>query len=438
MFPSDGRFTPEIVFRVVVFPAPFPPISVTSSPSPTSREIPLTASIPPYRTRISFSSRSDPLRILIPRFRGPSTEIRLDDSRIPLDLGRLPLGDLLPVVEHRHKVRDPHHHLHVVLDDQDRHALVPDPGDELHQPPLLRGVPPRRRLVQEEELGLGGQGPGDLHPPLVSVGEVPGQLVGELVDSHELELLLRLLLPVVLLPAHLRRPENGLEDTLAMMGIGPHDHVLHGRHVLEQADVLERPSDPQPGDLVGLPLPWNEPERAGGEDLLAVEPDRAHGGGEDPRDQVEQGGLAGSVRPDEAEDLAFLDDDLDLLERGEAAESLGDVSDLQDRHQEPPPPVVCASYRPSSLTAPFSSARRRLEGSRPWGRKIITTTNATPKAKIRYSLNSRKTSGRTMITAAPATEPGIEPIPPITTQHRIRIEFRMSNVPGLMKLACSA
>src|SRR5919106_924557 len=127
MLPSDGRFTPEIVLSVVVLPAPFPPISVTSSPSPTSKEIPLTASIPPYRTRISFSSRNDPLRILVPRFRGPSTKVRLDDSRIPLDLGRLALGDLLPVVEDGYPIRDPHNHLHVVLDDEDGHAFVSDP-----------------------------------------------------------------------------------------------------------------------------------------------------------------------------------------------------------------------------------------------------------------------------------------------------------------------
>ena len=47
MAPSAGRFSPEMAFSVVDFPAPFPPISVTSSPSFTVREIPLTASIPP-------------------------------------------------------------------------------------------------------------------------------------------------------------------------------------------------------------------------------------------------------------------------------------------------------------------------------------------------------------------------------------------------------
>ncbi len=58
MDPSDGRLMPEIVRRVVDFPAPFPPMSVTSSPSSTRTEMPLTASIPPYRTLTSLTSSS--------------------------------------------------------------------------------------------------------------------------------------------------------------------------------------------------------------------------------------------------------------------------------------------------------------------------------------------------------------------------------------------
>ena len=42
----SGR-RPEMVFRVVVFPAPFAPMRVTISPSSTSSEMPLIASILP-------------------------------------------------------------------------------------------------------------------------------------------------------------------------------------------------------------------------------------------------------------------------------------------------------------------------------------------------------------------------------------------------------
>jgi hypothetical protein len=45
--PSRGWFSPLIERRVVDFPAPFAPISVTISPSWTSSEIPFNASIVP-------------------------------------------------------------------------------------------------------------------------------------------------------------------------------------------------------------------------------------------------------------------------------------------------------------------------------------------------------------------------------------------------------
>ena len=65
-------------------------------------------------------------------------------------LGRA-LGDLLAVVEDRDPVADPHHQLHVVLDQQDREAEVPaqprDQRDDLRR--LLAGScrPPARRAA---------------------------------------------------------------------------------------------------------------------------------------------------------------------------------------------------------------------------------------------------------------------------------------------------
>ena len=47
MRPADGRSMPDMVFCVVVFPAPFAPSSATISPSPTWNEMPLIARIAP-------------------------------------------------------------------------------------------------------------------------------------------------------------------------------------------------------------------------------------------------------------------------------------------------------------------------------------------------------------------------------------------------------
>ena len=45
--PSRGAVSPEIERRVVDFPAPLEPISVTTSPSSTVSEMPLSASMLP-------------------------------------------------------------------------------------------------------------------------------------------------------------------------------------------------------------------------------------------------------------------------------------------------------------------------------------------------------------------------------------------------------
>ena len=60
ILPWLGFNMPDIVIRVVLFPAPFAPISATISPALTSSEIPFNASIGPYRvcTASSLSIRS--------------------------------------------------------------------------------------------------------------------------------------------------------------------------------------------------------------------------------------------------------------------------------------------------------------------------------------------------------------------------------------------
>ena len=56
--PALAGVSPEIERSVVDLPAPFEPISVTTSPSSTVSETPLSASIAPYRARMSDTSSS--------------------------------------------------------------------------------------------------------------------------------------------------------------------------------------------------------------------------------------------------------------------------------------------------------------------------------------------------------------------------------------------
>ena len=71
------------------------------------------------------------------------------------------------------------------------------------------------------------------------------------------------------------------------------EQVLHHAQIVEETDVLKGPRHPRRDDLMGRPPADLETLEA---NAPAVRRDEA-------RDQVEQGGLAGAVRPDHADQL---------------------------------------------------------------------------------------------------------------------------------------
>ena len=93
-------------------------------------------------------------------------------------------------------------------------------------------------------------------------------------------------------------------------------------------------------------------------------------------DAVEEGGLPGAVRADEAHDHPLLHREGDVGVGREAAEELGDVLDLEDRHGR--------SFRPSRpapsvrLAPRRACASLRMTPSTPSGAKRITTTTRMP------------------------------------------------------------
>ncbi len=111
----------------------------------------------------------------------------------------------------------------------------------------------------------------------------------------------------------------------------PDEDVLERRHVGEEPDVLERARDAQLGDLELVALAQR----------LAEVAHRARGGLVDAGHDVEAGRLAGAVGPDEAEDLALVDVEADLVEGDDATEAQRDGVDLEqplalgdDRHAD--------------------------------------------------------------------------------------------------------
>ena len=54
-------------------------------------------------------------------------------------------------------------------------------------------------------------------------------------------------------------------------------------------------------------------------------------GREQPADHADGRGLAGAVRAEEADDLAAVDREVDMVDHGPAAEALGQALDVDDR-----------------------------------------------------------------------------------------------------------
>jgi len=91
--------------------------------------------------------------------------------------------------------------------------------------------------------------------------------------------------------------QNGPEGADSGPAVHSGHHVLQHGHVLEQAQVLERPSHAFLCDPMGFES----------HDRLPLEPDVACVGPIEPREAIEDRGLARAVRADEADDGAFLD-----------------------------------------------------------------------------------------------------------------------------------
>jgi hypothetical protein len=89
---------------------------------------------------------------------------------------------------------------------------------------------------------------------------------------------------------------------------------------VEQADVLERPGHAERGHFVGRQA----------DDGGVLEEHGARGRLVDAGDRVEEGGLAGAIRADQADDRPARDDEVHVVDRDQASELLPDLNRLED------------------------------------------------------------------------------------------------------------
>src|SRR2546427_62727 len=115
------------------------------------------------------------------------SEICADHVRVRLDLGGRSFGDHAAPVQHDHGVGDPHHHPHVVLDEEDGDALLADPPDEAADNRLLGARHSGPRLVEQEHARPRPERHGQLHQPLLAVGQGAGDFAPAMREADELD-----------------------------------------------------------------------------------------------------------------------------------------------------------------------------------------------------------------------------------------------------------
>ena len=114
---------------------------------------------------------------------------------------------------------------------------------------------------------------------------------------------------------------------------GAHEHVLEHAHVRERLGDLVGAAQAQAADVL--------PRRV--RDVLALELDPARVGPIHAGDEVEEGRLAGAVRPDDAQRFAFAQLHAQVVDDLHAAEGLVETGGLEHHGHEVSPPCITAT-----------------------------------------------------------------------------------------------
>jgi hypothetical protein len=173
------------------------------------------------------------------------------------------------------------------------------------------GVEAGGRLVEEEGLRLMHEAPRDLHPAAHAPGQVPHRFVRPLGELDRLQQL---------------RDQPAPPFGRDAVELGEDEEILLDAELEVAGHGLGDDPD-RAAHAVGLLA-----------DVEAVHPGGALGRGDEGREHPDEGGLSGAVGSEEAEDLPLLHREADPLDRGEGAEPLGQVLDVDRLHRRPAPP----------------------------------------------------------------------------------------------------
>ena len=182
-------------------------------------------------------------------------------------------------------------------------------------------IEPAGRLVEQQQQRLGGERAGQFHALLGAEREARGRPPRQRFEADKGQHGARIVFQFALLAPARGQRHRVAKKAAAAAGVGADLDVVDDRHRGEQGRRLKGAPDAERGDV----------RRRGAVERPAVEPDVAAVRPVEPAQAIEQRGLAGAVRTDQADDAARGDGEAHVLERDDAAEAHGDVGDFQQR-----------------------------------------------------------------------------------------------------------
>ncbi len=236
----------------------------------------------------------------------------------------------MTLIEHDDTLRERHDDFHDVLDDHDR-----NPGlvDRLHQRNCrlqFDGRQPGERLVEQHQPRPRREHARDLQPLASGCAERAGAQVLPVLQPCEFEHLQRMLARRSAIVVTQERADH---------------HVLEHGQVLERGRHLEGAPDAEARVLF----------RRGARDVHAVEHDTARGRQRVSGKAIEECGLAGAVRADQADDLALVDGQVRARDGAQATERFRDAFGAKQHRGASETSARCAAT--SRTTRPARSAQ---------------------------------------------------------------------------------
>ena len=161
-------------------------------------------------------------------------------------------------------------------------------------------------LIEQQELGIRGKALGELQPLAIGQRELRGGRVGIAGKPGEFQ-------------AFHGAGAGGRNRARASGKQSAGGDIVEDAHARKRLHHLEGAADTKPGDA----------KRGQAIDALACKRDLARVGRLHPGDDIDQGGLAGAVRPDQSDDLAGHEREAHAVERDEPAEMFAHAGERQ-------------------------------------------------------------------------------------------------------------